>query len=355
MRLVAWIVAGITLFAGYLWWTSPIRPVARHFDSPPPMQGVLSVNSALQRAVVEGREQIAGGEDIAMDALGNLYTGSADGKIWQRTTNGQWRVFAQGNPLVRPAGLAVDKQGNLIVCDAFSGLLRVTPQGDITILVDSFNGVRFGLTDDVDIAPDGRIYFTDATANYTMHNYRLEALEGRPSGRFMRYDPTTGETDLLLDDLYFANGVAVAKDGSFVLVNETFAFQTRRVWLSGERAGQSDMWQHNLPGFPDGISADDQGHFWMALYAPRLPALESLQSLPTLKRILGALPEALWPKPVAHGLVLKLDAEGNILQSLHDATGETMAIVTSAERYGDTLYMGSLVRPGIGMLTVQAN
>jgi len=49
----------------------------------------------------------------------------------------------------------------------------------------------------------------------------LLLIEGDKSGRFVKYDPATKETTVLIDNLEFGNGVAISKDGTFVVVEET--------------------------------------------------------------------------------------------------------------------------------------
>jgi sugar lactone lactonase YvrE len=63
-------------------------------------------------------------------------------------------------------------------------------------------------------APDGvgvesSIYFTEASTLYES-GFPLDFAEGRPHGRLLRYEPATGETEVVVDELYFANGVVVA-------------------------------------------------------------------------------------------------------------------------------------------------
>ena len=47
------------------------------------------------------------------------------------------------------------------------------------------------LADDLDIAPDGRIFFSEATIRYDHQTWMMEALEGRGNGRIICYDPST--------------------------------------------------------------------------------------------------------------------------------------------------------------------
>uniref|UniRef100_K4ADX4 Strictosidine synthase conserved region domain-containing protein n=1 Tax=Setaria italica TaxID=4555 RepID=K4ADX4_SETIT len=82
-------------------------------------------------------------------------------------------------------------------------------------------GGGFALTDGVDIAADGTIYFTDASYKYNLANHMADVLETRPHGRLMSFDPSTGRTVVLVRDLYFVNGVAVAPDQSSLIYCET--------------------------------------------------------------------------------------------------------------------------------------
>lgn len=89
------------------------------------------------------------------------------------------------------------------------------------MLVDEVEGLKFKLTDGVDVAHDGTIYFTDASYKYSYKDSTLDLLEGKPNGRFFSYNPATKKTTLLARDLYFPNGVAVSPDQHFVVFCET--------------------------------------------------------------------------------------------------------------------------------------
>lgn len=69
----------------------------------------------------------------------------------------------------------------------------------------------------------------------------------------------------MLDGLYFANGVAVSPDQSFVLVAEMVRYRVRRYWLDGLERGTVDTFVENLPGFPDNIRSNGKGTFWIGL------------------------------------------------------------------------------------------
>ena len=52
------------------------------------------------------------------------------------------------------------------------------------------------------------------------------------------------------------------------------------------------------------------------------------------------------PKPRRHPFVLGLDEDGNVVRNLQDSEGVDFSKTTSAEQFGDVLYIGSLTEPG---------
>ena len=75
---------------------------------------------------------------------------------------------------------------------------------------------------------DGTVYFSDASSKFAEEENHLDMLEARPHGRLLAYDPASATTTVLLDDLYFANGVALSEAEDFVLINETYRYRIRR-------------------------------------------------------------------------------------------------------------------------------
>lgn len=98
----------------------------------------------------------------------------------------------------------------------------MTKEGGVEQLTDEAAGVKFGLTNCVDVAGDSVIYFTDSSYKYKIGEHMMEFLEGRPYGRLMSFDPSTKQTQVLVRDLYFANGVALSPANDFLVFCETF-------------------------------------------------------------------------------------------------------------------------------------
>ncbi len=343
LALVAAAAAYLTL------WPVAIDPVGWEPPPRPEFVGPLAVNEKLRGAEVLARDAVEGPEDVAVAPDGRMFVGTHDGKIAEISVDGsQVTTFAETGG--RPLGLAWDTAGNLIVADAIKGLLSVSPDAAITTLSTESNGVAFRFTDDVDVATDGRIYFSDASDTFGYGHHMEDTLEGRPHGRLLRYDPATGETETLLDELYFANGVALAPDDRFVLVNETTRFRVRRLWLEGDAAGTDDIFVDELPGYPDGISRGPRGTFWIAFFTLRNPTADRLAPSPFLTKLVWRLPKFLLPKPELYGLAIEYDVEGQPVRSFHDVGGTNLTTVTSVEEVGGVLYFGTLRASQLGRL-----
>ncbi len=337
--LLAAILAVYLLYL--LFWPPPIDPLAYQPPEPPPLSGPLQPNQDLDRAEILAQGEIYGPEDSDLDAAGRIYVSTQDGKIVRMDNDGNNRqTFAETGG--RPLGIRFDRQGNLIVCDAYKGLLSISPSGEIEVLTTGVDGVAFRFTDDLDIASDGTIYFSDASSKYYQSHYLYDLMEARPHGRLLSYDRRTKETRLLMDGLYFANGVALSQDESFVLVNETYRYRIQRYWLKGKKAGSSDIFMNNLPGFPDNINRGSGSSFWLAMFTVRNPRLDKLHPTPFIKGIVSKLPRFLWPRPKPYGFVAEVSADGKFIRSFHEPEGSHLKEVTSVKEQGDWLYLGTL-------------
>jgi sugar lactone lactonase YvrE len=327
-------------------WPAPIDPAAYQPPRKPPLEGPLAPNDLLQSSVIVAAGQVEGPEDVAFDSEGRMYAGTADGWIVRVERDGSVTKFADTGG--RPLGLVFDANGNLIVADGIRGLLSIAPDKKITTLVTRAAGVELGFADDLDVARDGTVYFSDASSKFGPGEYLYDMLEARPHGRLLRYRPATNQVDVLLGGLYFANGVALSQNEDFVLVNETYRYRVTRYWLSGPRAGTADIFIDNLPGFPDNISSNRQGTFWLALFTVRNDTADWLAPRPFVKQALSKLPSFLWPKPQPYAFVIQLDETGAILSSLQDSSGAHLHTITSAQERDGHLYLGSLHNDRIG-------
>jgi sugar lactone lactonase YvrE len=331
-------------------WPVPIEPVAWSAPRPPARSGVLAPNDRL-RGLERLLQGVAlGPEAVALDAQGRVVTGTRDGRILRLDPrSGAVEVLARTGG--RPLGLAFDRGGVLYVCDFPGGLLSLSPAGELRTLATGHGGVPFGLPDDVDVGPDGTVYFTDASSRFGIDRTREDVLEHGGRGRLLAWHPESGATELLLSGLQFANGVAVSGDGAYLVVNETGAYRLTRYWLSGPNARGSEPFAENLPGLPDNVTwSAERRAFWVALFSPRVPALDLLAGHPALRKVVLRLPRALQPEPAQHAWALAIDEQGRVAESLEDPGPGAFAPVTSVRERDGVLWLGSLQRDALGRL-----
>ncbi|TGN07225.1 SMP-30/gluconolactonase/LRE family protein [Leptospira ilyithenensis] len=314
------------------------------------MEAAYSVNTSLRDSELIAQGKVQGLESLDVDLAGNIYGGDKEGNIVRIDSKGNLEVLA--NTGGRPLGLQFDGSGNLIIADAYKGLLSLGKNGQLTVLSFEFEGVPFRFTDDVDIAKDGKIYFTDASV-YEQKEYLLDLLESRPYGRLFVYDPKTKQTKLLLDGMYFANGVALSKNEDFILINETYQYKVSRFWLKGKKAGIKEEFISNLPGFPDNITRNEKGEFWVALFTVRNDRMDKMHPSPFLKKLTSKLPKFLWPKPEPYGFAVRLNENGNVISTVQDPGGEVLKEITSALEKNGNLYLGSLYSDRVGKLKLR--
>ncbi len=353
MRHLLLLIGGVIAAAlAYLFfWPVSIEPVAWTPPPAPKLEGPYAINDALAKAERLGVDAGIGPEDVAVDARGSIYVGYIDGRLVRFDAQG-------GNPQMivntggRPLGLDFDAQGNLIVADGVRGLLSLAPDGQLKVLATEAEAVPIKFADDVEVAADGMIYFSDASSKFSYWPAQGldDILEHGGHGRLLSYDPASGKTTVLLGGLQFANGVALSPDDSFILVNQTGSYNVLRYWLKGEKAGSFDVFADNLPGLPDGITGDGRGQYWLALFSPRAEQIDAMADKPWLRKLALRVPRALQPKPAHHAFVLGLDSEGKVVHNLQDASAEAFAPITSAEPYGEYLYLGSLTAPAFARL-----
>ena len=357
LRKVSWsLVAIILVLVLYLiFWPVSIEPVAWQSPPNPGFTGPFKTNEYLKDLETFEIAGNHGPEDIALDAKGRIYAATHDGNIVRLEPDGSnpknW-VNTKGRPL----GIDFDYQWNLIVADAERGLLSISPDGAIVELSTSAGGVPLGFTDDVDVAADGKIYFSDASTKFqpkvvgdTYTASRLDIIEHGGKGRLVVYDPDTKTTTVLLEGSNFANGVAVSHDQTYVLVNETGSYRVTRYWIAGDKKGTSDIFLDELPGLNDNISTGLDGRFWIALMSIRVDILDRLSGKPFMRKVILRIPDFLAPQAIPYGHVIAVSAQGKILMSLQDPSG-AYPLTTSAFEAEDYLYVGSLTAPVMGRL-----
>ena len=335
------------LFLYLLFWPVPIDPVSWNAPVDAGLVDPFASNDRLRSAKVfdlgnhEGPEDVTGGPD------GLIYAAMADGVIIRLRPDGsRVEVFAETGG--RPLGIEFDAHGNLFVANATLGVQKITPDGSVQVVLDTYDGQRIEYANDLAVAANGKIYFSDASSKFSASksggSYEaslLDILEHGGHGRIFEFDPASGKTVVIADGLNFANGVAISDDQQYLLFNETAHYRVWRYWLGGPRKGQREVIIDNLPGFPDNINNGLNGRFWIGLVAPRNDLLDKLSDNPWLRKVTQRLPAFLRPKAEPSSHIIAITGDGQVLMNLQDSAA-TVPALTSAFETRDAIWLSSL-------------
>ncbi len=209
------------------------------------------------------------------------------------------------------------------------GLYRVHQDASVEKLTDETNRSPFSiiddsrlrLTDDCDIAPDGRIFFSEATIRFDMATWPSDALECRGSGRIVCYDPAkkTTRTVAAQPDLPERHHVEFRRQIDPVL-RKLGLPRSGAIGSMARKRGRSSTVIDNLPGYPDNINRASDGTYWMALMGMRSPALDLALRVPGFRKRMAqevAIDEWLYPN-INTGCIVRFNESGEIIESLWD-------------------------------------
>lgn len=195
-------------------------------------------------------------------------------------------------------------------------------------------------------------------------NYVSLIVSGDKTGRVLKYDPRTKEVEVLVENLMFPNGVALSKNGDFILISETTHCRILKFWLIKPKSGQVEVFAE-LPGFPDNIKRNEKGEFWVAINSRRGKVLKWILSYEWIRKSFGFMTtHQLLPFDITNAysyladffgrsLAVKFDENGGILKKLEDRKGKRWKHVSEVfEEENGNLWIGSIKIPSAVMLKV---
>lgn len=341
-------------------WPVPADPVAWQAQTPPALTGDFAPNTRLAGLNMIELGIEFGPEHIALGPDGKLYAAMTSGSVLRMEPDGSdQEVFANTGGRVLGFDFAAD--GRMIAADAMRGVLAITPDGDVSLLTDRAGADdRIGYANSVVVAPDGIVYFTNASTRFspvdwggTLEASVLDILEQSATGRVLAFDPATGVTHIVARGLSFANGIALSVDGRSLFVNETGRYRVWKVDANADAvdvasgAPQARVLLDNLPGYPDNLMRGQDGRLWVGLFRPRNPAADQLAGRPFLRKVLLRLPRWMLPLGEPYGHVFAIDESGRVVEDLQDPSG-AYPETTGATETADRLYIHSLHADGIG-------
>lgn len=352
-KMLAGLVLALVLLLAWLgFWPVQVQPLAWEAPENQGYAGAFAPNEKLTMLSLIDLDGRSGPEDADIGPDGLIHVAVHNGEILKIGADGSIRNFAETGG--RPLGIEFGPDGTLYVADAYLGLLAVDRAGEVKLLASQTeDGSPILYANDLDIAADGSIYFSDASTRFgakasggTLEASILDLVEHSGNARVLKYDPATGKATVFAEGLNFANGVAVNEASDALYVVETGAY---RVWRFPLAGGPGEVVLENLPGFPDNLNNAPDGTFWLGLVSPRNALMDGLAGMPALRRVIMRLPEAMKPAPTRYGYILRMDGEGEVIETLQDPTG-SYALTTGAVTMPDgRIAITSLTEPRLGI------
>jgi gluconolactonase len=179
-------------------------------------------------------------------------------------------------------GMASDGEGALVVCEQGSRwkpaqITRVDRStGEVEAIVGQWSGLRFNSPNDVVVASDGAIWFTDPSYGH------LQGFRPPPEvGDYVyRHDPLSGETTVVADSFDKPNGIAFSPGERVLYITDSGANQEPGSYyaerphhikafdvLDGRRLGAERLFAVIASGFPDGLKVDCDGRVYASSYS----------------------------------------------------------------------------------------
>ena len=188
-----------------------------------------------------------------------------ENKIWRWTEDEGKEIYRE--PSGKSNGLTLDEEGRLLACEhANRRVSRTEEDGSVTSLVETYEGKRLNSPNDLVVASDGTIYFTDPP-------YGLEGQDGGyrdkelPFQGLYRLESEEGELTLLAKDFEKPNGLAFSPDESLLYVDDTDRGHVRKFPVNEDGTlGKGDLFvqlKGKREGNVDGMKVDEEGNVYV--------------------------------------------------------------------------------------------
>ncbi|WP_041693601.1 SMP-30/gluconolactonase/LRE family protein [Emticicia oligotrophica] len=198
-------------------------------------------------------------EGPAADAKGNVFfTDQPNDKIYKWSAEDN-TISVFMDKTSRSNGLYFDHQGNLLSCaDLENQLISIDKNQKITVLVNDFEGKKFNGPNDLWVAPNGGIYFTDPF--YKRPYWKHTEME-LPEKRVYYLSPDKRTVTIAAREFVAPNGIIGTPDGKTLYVadisgQKTYTFPINSDGTLGERKLFAAMGS-------DGMTLDKKGNVYV--------------------------------------------------------------------------------------------
>jgi sugar lactone lactonase YvrE len=321
----------------------------------PVLDGGFSPNERLDQA-----RQIGGGfeapDAMALDDSGTMFV-SSERTVFACTGDD----FDRRKPFVRfdadVGALAWSACTGLLVGVFGRGVCAVDATGKPKGWLDTVGGAPLRCPTAIAVAAGGTVFITDGSCHNTPDRWLADLMQKRAaSGRLIACDETFADPQVVAAGLDWPSGVAVAHDERSVLVSEAWLHRLSAYDVSG---GGRRVLVKNFTGYPARIVRGEQDDYWIAFFALRTQLTEFVLREHTFRtRMMARVSPHLWigpslggtfdyreptqigrikklgiqkpwAPPRSYGLVARLDAEGNAIESFHSRVSGKLHGVTS--------------------------
>jgi len=164
-------------------------------------------------------------------------------------------------------GLAFNKSGDLVICEHQGRVISsLDSQTQRKVLASTFEGLKLNSPNDLVIASDNSVIFTDPI-------YGLREGNGGPAQQELpfqgvyRYIPTESKLILITDSFERPNGLAFSPDEKRLFIADTVrqhirVFDINKKWNFTGGDVWAELWDSNYEGRPDGMKFDAQGNLF---------------------------------------------------------------------------------------------
>ena len=164
-----------------------------------------------------------------------------------------------------------DREGRLVTCEHDTRrVTRTELDGRIIVLMDSYQGRKLNAPNDVVVASDGAVWFTDPgygiDGEYEGHADTFELKTN-----VYRFDPATGEARVAADDFTRPNGLAFSPDERLLYIVDTGITHggpshIRVFEVDGGKLRNGRIFAEDFtPGHTDGLRTDMMGNVWCSM------------------------------------------------------------------------------------------
>lgn len=323
----------------------------------PVMDGPFSPNAALDRARELG-DPIAAPDEMALGPDGALYISS--GRSILRCTGPDFAeraTFAAFDTEIGPLAFQGER---LLAGAAGGGLLALDRQGRTVATVSGSDDGPIACPTALCVGADGTVYLTDGSSRHGPAAWCRDLMENNALGRLIVIDPALSQGRTMERGLAWPGGVALTADGTALWYGESWRHCLLRRRVTPEGLGTREVVVPNLPGYPARLAPARDGGFWLALFAVRTHLVELvLREKRYRQAMMETIDPALWIAPALHsdggyleplqgggikklgirkpwapprsyGLVARLDANGDVVESLHSRVGGLHHGITAA-------------------------